>query len=85
MAKIAWHTDIVVDGQGMNVKIARPVKGCARVVLMPDVPGRKADRAKKRFMKAMPEACSIAKAKVAVERAIRHTRARWNEWHHETY
>ena len=89
MAKIAWHTDIVVDGQGMNVKITRPKKtGCARVVLMPDVPGPRAKEAAARFMKevnARGSACSTSALKLAVGRAVRSTGARWNRWHHETY
>jgi hypothetical protein len=90
MAKIAWHTDIVVNGQGMNVKIATPRAGaCAKLTIKPDVPGRKSAAAKKRFEKAVetarPSACSAASLRAAVTGAVLKTKARWNQWHHETY
>lgn len=87
MAKIAWHTDIVVNGQGMNVKVTNSPGGCAKVVLMPDVPGPRANIAKARFMKAVVSrpSCSTAQAKRAVQAAVRKTKARWNQWHRETY
>lgn len=90
MAKIAWHTDIVVNGQGMNVKVTRPSPGrCAIVTLMPDVPGAKATKAKRKFLRAVngfrPLPCSTLSMKTAVRRAVSVTKAKWNEWHHETY
>lgn len=88
--KIAWHTDIVIGGQGMNVKVSKPSPGrCAVVSLKPDVPGSKSEKVKKRFMREVsdfrPSPCSFVSAKHAVERAVRQTKARWNRWHHETY
>jgi len=90
MAKIAWHTDIVVGGQGMNVKVTCPSPGrCALLTLKPDVPGAKSKKAQKRFVEAMktawPTPCSTISLKKAVERAVLNTKARWNKWHHETY
>lgn len=85
--RMAWHTDIVVEGQGMNVKVSRG-KGCARLILHPDVPGRKSAAAKARFLKAAGEkgsSCSITSVKKSVEHAVRKTKARWNRWHHESY
>lgn len=84
--KTVWHTDIVVGGQGIGVKIEPSKKGCSVVRLMPDVPGKAASKAKKRFRKAMkPRGCSTTEAKRDVERAVRKTRARWNRWHKEAY
>lgn len=90
MAKIAWHTDIVVGGQGINVKVTRPRPGgCAILTLKPDVPGAKSKKAGKVFTKevetAWPTPCSTKSLKKAVERAIIHTKARWNKWHHKAY
>jgi len=87
MPKTAWHTDIVVNGQGMNVKVSKDGR-CAKLVLMPDVPGKKAQRAKALFLKAAAEhgsSCSTIGVKRQVEHAVRKTKARWNRWHHESY
>jgi len=85
---IVWHTDIVVSGQGMNVKV-KPAKGrCHRVSIMPDVPGASARKAYQKFAKAMkkhPRACTAAAVKRQVNAAIKETRARWNRWHKESY
>ena len=83
-----WHTDIVVSGQGMNVKIKPSKKGCYRVELMPDVPGASARKAYRKFQKALkkePRACGAEAVKHQVQRAIKETRARWNKWHKESY
>lgn len=86
MAKIAWHTDIVVGGQGMNVKIVRQGTGCATLIVKPDVPGKASKKQLTRFMKEIPgKTCSTSTTKKAVEGAIRKTKARWNKWHHEAY
>lgn len=87
MTRIVWHTDIVVSGQGMNVKVSRAPGGCARVSLKPDVPGAKSAKVKARFMAVVDRSkgCSTAEAKKSVERAVRRTGARWNRWHHESY
>jgi hypothetical protein len=85
--KIAWHTDIVVGGQGIGLKISPPRGGCAKLELKPDAPGPKAKKATDRFMKAVREqpSCSVLQLKRAVGKAVRETNARWNEWHRETY
>jgi hypothetical protein len=89
--KTAWHTDIVVGGQGMNVKITQSA-GCATLHLMPDVPGEKSKKAKQRFMKKFREApmtpsgcAGPERVKKAVEWAVIRTGARWNRWHREAY
>ena len=83
MAKIAWHTDIVVNGQGMNVKVVPPRRGaCAAMIVMPDVKGAKSKKALVRFMKKAaekPSTCSSASVKKSVEHAIRATKAKWNQ------
>ena len=86
--KIAWHTDIVVGGQGMNLKLTPDKKGCYALKIMPDTPGRSAQRAIKRFKKALakePKACLITPSKNKVFRAIKATQADWNHWHLEMY
>jgi hypothetical protein len=84
--KTAWHTDIVVGGQGIGLKVAPSRGGCYRVELKPDAPGKSASKAKARFGKAMgPKECSVSDVKGQVERAIKRTRARWNRWHREAY
>lgn len=87
--KIAWHTDIVVDGKGLGLKISPERSGCYRVELKPDTPGKAATRAKKKFLKAAKAAgvCfSTAKAaKSGVERGVIGSKARWNKWHKESY
>lgn len=88
--KTAWHTDIVVDGQGLGLKVAPPVRGgCYRVELKPDAPGEAATRAKKKFLKAAEASgvcfAAAAGAKSSVERAVKKTGARWNKWHREAY
>lgn len=88
MAKIAWHTDIVVNGQGMNVKVVPRPGACAAMIVMPDVKGAKSKKALFRFMKKAsekPYTCSVASVKRTVEHAIRATKAKWNQWHHENY
>lgn len=89
--KEVWHTDIVVSGQGMNVKVVPRRGTCAKLSLMPDVPGKKADKAKRRFVKEVEraaweiKACSPEDWKESVETAVKKTRARWNKWHRESY
>jgi hypothetical protein len=86
--KTVWHTDIVVNGQGLGLKVAPTRGGCYRVELMPDTPGPAATRAKKKFMKVVDvqkDSCAAAGVKDKVERAIIKTRARWNKWHKEAY
>ncbi len=89
MAKIAWHTDIVVNGQGMNVKVVSGKPGrCASMIVRPDVGGAKSKKAMIRFMRKaseLPSRCSAASLKKSVEHGIRATKAKWNQWHHETY
>jgi hypothetical protein len=86
--KTVWHTDIVVNGQGLGLKIAPERNGCYRVELKPDAPGPAATRAKKKFMKAVnaqQTSCSAAGVKDQVERAIIKSLTRWNKWHKEAY
>jgi hypothetical protein len=88
--KTVWHTDIVIDGQGLGLKVASPSRGnCYRVELKPDTPGAAATRAKRKFLKAAQAegVCFVAasSAKGQVERAVKKTRARWNKWHKEAY
>jgi hypothetical protein len=91
MKKTTWHTDIVVGGQGIGVKIEPSYRGsCAVLTLKPDVPGKKADRAVRKFRKAVDKnavgsLCSTRNTKNAVTRAVRKTKARWNRWHREAY
>jgi hypothetical protein len=88
MARGFWHTDIVVDGRGIGLKVAPTPRGCYRLEMKSDVPGTLTDRAKKKFVKAMglsSRACSASTVKAGVDRAVRATKARWNRWHHETY
>lgn len=83
-----WHTDIVVDGRGIGLKVSPTRGGCYRLEMKADVPGKTTDRAKKKFMKAMgltSTACSPSSVKAGVERAVKATRARWNRWHREAY
>lgn len=88
--KLAWHTDIVVDGQGIGVKV-KPAQddACSVMTLDPDVPGKKADLAIRKFRKAVvqtsPLRCETRNAKNAVVRAVKKTGARWNGWHREAY
>jgi len=85
--KTVWHTDIVINGQGMNVKIEKPTHGCPKIKLLPDVPGPRANIAAARFMGEVKKrsTCSIPGLKKAVAGAVRKTHGRWNRWHHETY
>lgn len=83
-----WHTDIVVSGQGMNIKVKPSKKRCYRVSITPDVPGKAARRAYLRFAKVMkktPRACGAEAVKRQVNSAIKATHARWNRWHKESY
>lgn len=83
-----WHTDIVVRNQGMNVKIKPSKKGCYRVSIMPDVPGKTSRAAYLAFAKEIqkqPRACGAEAVKKQVRAAIRATHARWNRWHKEAY
>lgn len=85
--KTVWHTDIVVNGQGLGLKIT-PIRGCYHLDLKADVPGKAATKARKRFIKAMESSgktCSAGKVKAQVEHAVRKTKARWNRWHKEAY
>jgi hypothetical protein len=86
--KVAWHTDIVVAGQGIGLKISPSRhKGCAKLEMKLDVPGPKAKKAAARFMKAVQEqpSCSALKLKKAVGNAVQKTKALWNKWHRESY
>lgn len=88
--KPVWHTDIVVSGQGLGLKISPDRSGrCYRVELKPDSPGEAAERARKRFLKAADARgvcfASASGAKDHVERGIIKSKARWNKWHKETY
>lgn len=85
--KVVWHTDIVVGGQGIGLKISPPRNGCAKLDMKLDVPGPKAKKAADRFMKAVLEqpSCSVPKLKKAVKKAVGKTKARWNKWHRESY
>jgi hypothetical protein len=88
MAKLAWHTDIVVDGQGMGLSLKPGRDGCFDLAVMPDVPGRVAKRALRKFKKALdmqPPACSATEAKTKVARAVKTVKAAWNKWHREAY
>ncbi len=50
--KIVWHTDIVVGGNGIGLKISPPRNhGCAKLEMKLDVPGPRAKKAAARFMK----------------------------------
>ena len=86
--KVVWHTDIVVGGNGIGLKISPPRNnGCAKLEMKLDVPGPRAKKAAARFMKAVKEqpSCSIPKLKKAVGKAVTKTKARWNKWHRESY
>jgi hypothetical protein len=89
MSKPVWHTDIVVNGQGLGLKISPERSGCYRIELKPDTPGPAAARAKKKFLKAanVSGAChrEPGSLKKAAERGVKKTRARWNRWHRESY
>lgn len=82
-----WHTDIVVKGQGFNVKV-EPVDDRYRVLLTPDTPGEEAEAAMDRFARAMGYADDfpdVTLAKATVEQAVVSTKAKWNGWHKEAY
>jgi len=87
--KTVWHTDIVVDGKGLGLKISPQRSGCYRVDLKPDTPGSAATKAKKKFLRAAKaEGVCFSTAKAAkggVERGIIKSKARWNKWHKEAY
>lgn len=87
--KTAWHTDIVVDGKGLGLKISPQRSGCYRVGLEADTPGKAAEKAKKKFLKsAKAEGVCFPTAKAAksgVERGIISSQASWNKWHREAY
>jgi hypothetical protein len=86
--KEVWHTDIVVSGQGMNLKVKSGKTGCFALSVMPDVPGKPSRAAEKRFIqayRAQPPVCQVTAVKRRTERAIKKTRARWNGWHKEAY
>lgn len=85
--KVVWHTDIVVGGNGIGLKISQPRNGCAKLEMKLDVPGPRARKAADRFMKAVQEqpSCSVPKLKNAVGNAVLKTKARWNKWHRESY
>lgn len=88
MKGMAWHTDIVVAGQGMNLKVKPRKDGCYALSVMPDVPGRPSAPALKKFVRAYRDQlsfCRAADVKKRVERAVKETRARWNGWHREAY
>lgn len=82
---VAWHTDIVVDGQGFNLAIHRPEGNLWQLRMMPDTPGESATKAGRRFWKALTADTweSVGLAKRHIERAIELTNARWNGWHKE--
>lgn len=82
-----WHTDIVVDGQGFNVRI-EPEEGFWVVYFTPDTPGSEANEALSRFAEILgfeDEWEDLGEAKRAVENAVETTGARWNGWHKEAY
>ncbi len=88
--KTVWHTDIVVRGHGMNIKVVAPPRGgCYRVEVMTDTSGAAAARAKKEFLKSAGAGrvcfASASGAKGSVERGVARTKARWNKWHRESY
>lgn len=88
MPKLAWHTDIVVNGQGMGLSLKRGRNGCYDLAVMPDVPGRASRKALDKFKRALaaqPPACSASEARAKVAKAVKATRARWNRWHREAY
>jgi hypothetical protein len=88
MAKQSWHTDIVVDGRGMGLRLKRRKDGCYNLIVKPDVLGHKTDQALTKFRKALdrqPPACTVAAAKAKVRKAVKATKARWNKWHREAY
>jgi hypothetical protein len=85
---IVWHTDIVVNGHGMNVAIKPSKKGCFRVSIQQDVPDQASRKAYLKFAKVlrkMPRACKAETVKRQVRTAIKKTGARWNRWHREAY
>lgn len=86
--KTVWHTDIVVDGRGIGLKVSPSRGGCYRLEMKSDVPGKATTRARKKFVKAMNssvKACSPSAVKAGVEQAVKATKARWNKWHKEAY
>lgn len=87
--KTVWHTDIVVNGQGLGLEVIPERGHCYRVKLKSDTPGKASDRAKKKFLKAAEAGgvcfAAASGAKAHVERGIKKTKARWNKWHKETY
>ena len=89
MGKTVWHTDIVIDGQGLGLKVSPERNGCYRIDLKPDVPGAAAKKAKEKFLKATGAAGACHRIpttlKKKVEKAVTKTRARWNKWHREAY
>lgn len=88
MGKVAWHTDIVVGGSGIGLKISAPGRrGCAKLEMTADVPGPKARKAADRFMKAVQgqPSCTVPELKKAVSKAVSKTKSRWNRWHRESY
>lgn len=89
MAKTVWHTDIVVGGQGMNLKLFERKPGKFRLVIHPDVPGGPSRKAVKRFREAVRKGAgeveTVTEAKRHVAQAIKKSRGRWNEWHREAY
>jgi hypothetical protein len=90
--KLAWHTDIVIDGQGFGLSIRPNAKGCYSLYAKPDTPGERAGKAAVKLTRALtsalrnsPPTCSAAKGKRKVTAAIRAIGARWNQWHQEQY
>ena len=88
MEKLSWHTDIVVNGQGIGLSLKKGRDGCYVLSAMPDVPGLRTKKAFASFKKALdaqPGACSAAQAKRKVSKAVKATGAKWNKWHREAY
>lgn len=88
--KTAWHTDIVVSGQGMNLKLLEhETSGKFKLAIMPDVSGQASLKALRKFREAVREnrkdVSSMSEAKAHVARAVKKVRARWNGWHREAY
>lgn len=87
--KVVSHTDIVVDGQGFNIALHQdPAEGVWLMNMRPDTPSEKAESVAMRFWKTMRTGDgwgTLKDAKLAIERAIRNMKARWNGWHRETY
>lgn len=86
--KTVLHTDIVMDGQGFNLAIHKDSEAGWVMNLRPDVPSEEAEQVAMKFWKRMgtgDDWKNLKDAKLAIERAIRGTKAKWNGWHREVY